>query len=631
MSGLVGIYSKSILKSINPEKLLRSMGREITYTDTDVVETWNNGTFAVTRVHHNIINPEPQPIFNEDKSLCIFMDGEVFGYEKDKKQLINRGHRFIFEDNDAEFCLHLYEEYGNDAFRKLNGSFLIAIYKINSEELILVNDRLSSRHIFYYHNEDKLIFASQLRPILKFQWFKKELNLESVFEFFLFQKILNNRTYYKGSKRLSKATILYFRDDELVTEQYWNMEYNIGNYPKKYYVESLHDTLIKATERRTMGNNRTGILLSGGLDSRIILATDKKNKIKTAFTLGDFENREVRIAKKVANTAGCRHIFLKRDLDHYFRMVDEAVDIGDGMYIFNHAHFLGFSKDFLEYCDILFAGFAFNIILRGFGILLGRIFKGGRSIQIPMLLKVMDLEKESDKLSQKILSNTFSLNPEKIFNPEHIINHRDIKRKAVAQLLDEISLPGNGSCIEYLMLSPLSDYGAYLNFLSLQSKMELRLLIMDNDLLELALSIPPEFRMNGLVFKSTLEKMSPQLTSIIDGGANLPVYIHPWHAWFIKEIRRMTNKAGFQHKEKLPHPVFTNKSWPDWNNFISYNKNMRDLIWSTINDTECLNPEIFNIEEIRNIFYRHIKNKDNSYILLYLLLTFGRWYKKYGS
>ncbi|MCK4320992.1 hypothetical protein KAX08_00515 [candidate division WOR-3 bacterium] len=631
MSGLVGIYSKSILKSINPDKLLRSMAREITYIDTDVVETWNDSTFAVTRVHHNIINTEPQPIFNEDKSLCISMDGEVFGYEKDKKQLINRGHRFKFEDNDAEFCLHLYEEYGNDAFRKLNGSFLIAIYKINSEELILVNDRLSSRHVFYYHNEDKLIFASQLRPILKFQWFKKELNLESVFEFFLFQKILNNRTYYKGSKRLSKATILYFRDDELVTEQYWNMEYNIGNYPKKYYVEALHDTLIKATERRTRGNHRMGILLSGGLDSRIILAADEKNKIKTAFTLGDFENREVRIAKKVANTTGCRHIFLKRDLDHYFRMVDEAVDIGDGMYTFEHAHFIGFSNNFLKYCDILFAGFGFNVYLRGVGIQNCVFSLLGKSVPLPIPLKIMDLKKDLYKLSRKIQTSTLSLHPERIFHTKYLINYEDIERKAVSQLFSKISLPGNGSLLDYLMLSSNSDYTSYLNYLSVQSKMEIRLLTMDNDLLELTLSIPPEFRMNGLVFKNALKKMSPQLASIIDGGANLPVDIHPWQVWFIEEIRRLTNRVGFQHKEKLPHPTFTNKSWPDWNKFISYNKNMKELIWSTINDKECLNPEIFNIEGIRDIFYRHIKNKDNSYILLYLLLTFGRWYKKYGS
>jgi len=630
MSGLVGIYSKSILKSINTDKLLRSMAREITYIDTDVVEIWNNSAFAVTRVHHNITNTESQPIFNEDKSLCIFMDGEVFGYEKDKQQLINLGHRFTLEDNDAEFCLHLYEEYGNNSFRKLNGSFLIAIYKINSEELVLANDRLSSRHVFYYHNKDKLIFASQLRPILKFQWFKKEFDLQSVFEFFTFQKILNNRTYYKDLKKLPKATILYFRGDKLITEQYWEMSYNIGNYPQKYYVDLLNDTLINAVDIRTGDNNRIGLLLSGGLDSRIILAADREHKIKTTFTLGDFENRETRIAKRVANTAGCRYIFLKRDLDHYFRIVDEAVDIGDGMYLFNHAHFLGFSKDFLKYCDILFAGFAFNVILRGHLIFNRELSLGGKSIKLPILLKIMDLEKESDKLSQKIPTSTFYLNPEKIFNPEFKINYEDIKRKAVLQLMNEINLPENVGFIEYLMLSPLSDYSAYLNFLSVQSKMELRLLTMDNDLLELALSIPPRFKMNGLLFKCALKKISPQLASIIDGGANLPVDIHPWKVRLIEEIRRLTNRIGFQNKEKLPHPTFTNKSWPNWNNFISYNENMKELIWSTINDIECLNPEIFNIEEIKNIFYRQIKSKDNSYILLNLLLTFGRWYKKYG-
>ncbi len=153
MSGIAG-YINNVEKA--PNALLDSMSESIQFTENDCIDKWSDDFLAISRVHHGVINSELQPIYNEDKSLLIVMDGEVFDYEEQKLKLIHNGHKFKFKNNDAEYCLHLYEEMQEKAFKELNGSFCFTIYNLITHELLLVNDRFSSCSLFYYLTEAKL-------------------------------------------------------------------------------------------------------------------------------------------------------------------------------------------------------------------------------------------------------------------------------------------------------------------------------------------------------------------------------------------------------------------------------------------------------------------------------------------
>ena len=379
MTGITGyINSTEKISSV----LLDSMSKSIRYIDSDRVDSWNDDFIAISRVHHGVINPEPQPIFNEDKSLLIIMDGEVFDYKEQKLKLIHNGHKFKFEDNDAEYCLHLYEEMGENAFKQLNGSFCIAIYSLDSHELLLVNDRFSSRPIFYHlTKKGTLLFGTQLSSILRSPEVPRELDMHSIFEFFTFQRVLGTRTFYKDIKVLPPATVLHYQNGNISLIPYWELSYKEERRSEKYYVNKLVEALKKSVMRRTKGNYRLGILLSGGLDSRTVLfASDKK---MVCFTAGDFENREVKIAKRIACARGCRHIFLKRDLDHYANLVDKAIEIGDGMYSFDHAHNIGFFDQIRKECDVLLHGFAFDTLFKGLHIPTYKMKVFRKTINIP--------------------------------------------------------------------------------------------------------------------------------------------------------------------------------------------------------------------------------------------------------
>ena len=119
MCGIAGYINT---KPKNGNDLLAKMADSMRYTAEDSIDKWHDSYFAISRVHHGVTNPEPQPIFNEDKSLFIVMEGEVFDYEERKSKLIRKGHIFKYENNDAEYCLHLYEDMGQSAVKELNGS-----------------------------------------------------------------------------------------------------------------------------------------------------------------------------------------------------------------------------------------------------------------------------------------------------------------------------------------------------------------------------------------------------------------------------------------------------------------------------------------------------------------------------
>ena len=218
MVGVVG-YIKTVQSSHSP--ILKAMIKTLQWTNKEQVNMWNDNLLSIAQVSHSIINTDPQPIFNEDNSKFIMMEGCIYDYEKLKKDLLRKGHKFKFENNDAEYCLHLYEEFGDKAFKKLNGCFIIAIYDLFERKLLLVNDRFSSRNLFYYFSTDGLVFGTQLSSVLTHSHVPRDLRKDAIFEFFTFQRVLGTKTYYKDSMFLESANILTYLRRNFSSSPYW--------------------------------------------------------------------------------------------------------------------------------------------------------------------------------------------------------------------------------------------------------------------------------------------------------------------------------------------------------------------------------------------------------------------------
>ncbi|MCP4266436.1 MAG: hypothetical protein GY777_12830 [Candidatus Brocadiaceae bacterium] len=630
MAGIVGYIAPRGYSVERKSQLMAMMREEIKYTGTELFDHWNQEYYAVSRVHHGIVNPEKQPIFNKDRSLCVMFEGEVFGYHSQKELLIKKKHRFHLQENDAEYCLHLYEEYGVKAFSKLNGSFIIVLYNLKSRELLLVNDRFSSRPIFYYHNNILLAFATQLRPLLKFPELPRVLDLQAVYDFFTFKRILGDRTFYHDIKVLPPATILHFQDGKVSFNRYWEMRYNTKIDSKENYVEALASTLQKAVARRTASNHRYGLLLSAGLDSRSVLAA--MDKLPETYTLGDLPNKEVQISQKIASTKGCKHIFFERDLDYYLRIVDEAVDICDGMHQYFHAHFLGFLPKIKGEVDILLHGHGLDYTFQGLYLPLKQLKFLGKSLSLPMLSNIA-FDALPEKLYKEFENYPRKDSPEKLFrniNPEKF--GESILHSINSTLGGYVSNKANvHDAWDYCVIHSIYKHFTFLNVTCVRAYMDERTIIFDNELFDLYLSMPPQFRLGGNVYRKALRRLSPKIASVPNPKtwlrADMPFSFGLER--FFKTSKELSKNYKIFPRTQSHSSVYTDGSWPDMNQLIRHNKKLKQLIYETIHDEKCIDPELFNIKSIDDIFESHLMGSSFNDLLL-SLLTFGRWYKKYG-
>jgi len=625
MSGITGYINNTEESSTT---LLDNMSKSIQFSENDCIDKWSDNFLAISRVHHEIINPEPQPIFNEDKSLFIVMEGEVFDYEKQKLKLIHNGHQFRFKNNSAEYCLHLYEEMGEDAFEELNGSFCIAIYNLITHKLLLINDRFSSRPLFYcLTDQGTLLFGKQLSAILQSSEISQELDVRSIFEFFTLQRVLGTKTFYKKIRVLTPATVLYYKDANISFFSYWEMKYREEKHSEEYYVNKLAEVIKKSMMRRTQVNYRFGLLLSGGLDSRVILAASSKQMV--CFTFGDFENREVKVAKRIAEASGCKHIFLKRELDHYVNLIDKAVEIGNGMYSVKHAHSIGFAE-IQEKCDILFHGFAPELFFRGTNLPHRSIkFFGKRFFTI---IDKLSNETLPYKIIEKLKYSLYQRIPQQLFSKSYSSILNSVLLNSVKNILTETENNCTNIYDKFIWLDTRyhTRYPSFLFENSIMSFIDERSIVFDNDMLDLHLKMPLYIRSTSRIWKKALAKLDPKIAVITNANTGYSPFIPDFLDWGLDLSRRIVNKLPFLKFNKVPHPTYTQISWPDFAELIRHNKKLKNIIENTIKDPECLDPSIFNITRIKEIFEEHLNDKNDFTEFLFLLLTFGRWCKKYG-
>jgi asparagine synthase (glutamine-hydrolysing) len=335
MPGLVSIlahnYDRSFPDSIN--KMAAAMQHEDFYCS----ETFSREScpFLAARVHLNAVNTEPQPIFNEDGSLLIVMDGELYARDGLRERLRLSGHE-VKTASDAELLLHLYEEHGSTFTNDLNGSFLALIHDLHRQRTIVVNDRLGTYRAFYTMYGDTLILASEIKCIPKFNATPARPNQEKFPEYFLYGGILNDQTLFKGVYRLPPASIWTYEQGTLRREQYFNLS-GIrvdSKVDREEIEEETSRVFAQVVPRYTSG--KVALSLTGGWDTRAILSlAAKQEKSIPCYTWrGPYrESFDVRIGREAAEAAGARfHVLgIGEDfLDNFAEYANKTIYVSDG-------------------------------------------------------------------------------------------------------------------------------------------------------------------------------------------------------------------------------------------------------------------------------------------------------------
>ena len=214
-----------------------------------------------------------QPLYNEDRSIVIVCNGEIFNFPELRDGLETRGHHFA-TNCDVEVLLHLYEEEGADFIPRLNGQFAFALYDTRQRRLLLARDHVGIAPLFYTEKQGLLLFASEIKGLLAHPSVRREVDLTGLDQVFAFPGCLAPRTMFKGISSLKPGHFMLADERGISDHCYWDMEYPCeGEVPlrhEEYYLERLDEELQRAVKVRLLGDVPVGYYLSGGLDSSMI-------------------------------------------------------------------------------------------------------------------------------------------------------------------------------------------------------------------------------------------------------------------------------------------------------------------------------------------------------------------------
>jgi asparagine synthase (glutamine-hydrolysing) len=364
MPGLVGF-----VKDQNRERLgfnLESMARALDSEARFHSHLFEGDGFGLGRVSLEILNREPQPIWDEAHSCCVLMEGEFYDRSPLRQALQARGVRFATQ-SDAELALHLYQAYGEDFAAPLNGLFAIAIWDGVQRKLLLISDRLGNQPIYYSLTRSGLIFASGVRALLVDPELSRQTDRLAMAQFLTFDHVLDDRTFLEQVKLLPQASVLAFQwntagGDPLSIHPYWTLKYadTYSLRSETDYVEELNHLIHQAVARRVGGGIPHGILLSGGLDSRVLLGelaqlipTDQLH----TFTWGIPGCDDCRSAGELAKVAKTRHHFFELKPDWLLHKAEEAVRITDGLGNVANLHALAAAKEESQFASVVHKGY----------------------------------------------------------------------------------------------------------------------------------------------------------------------------------------------------------------------------------------------------------------------------------
>jgi asparagine synthase (glutamine-hydrolysing) len=275
-----------------------------------------------------------QPILNEDGSVALVCNGEIFNYREIKHRLLEKGHIFR-TSTDVEVLLHLYEEHGVGFLNMLNGQFAFALYDKKERLLLLARDHFGICPLFYTMAGNLLIFASEIKAILEHPSVNREVDLAGLDQVLTFPGLVSPRTMFKGIRSLTNGHFLTAARGDITVSQYWDLDYPREgeidyDKPESFYVDSLQGLLEESVKLRLHADVPVGLYISGGLDSSLIAAiTHKLEPGKTvksySITFDDRELSEEKYQKMVARQIGSDHHEAHFDWSQISRRLKGAV------------------------------------------------------------------------------------------------------------------------------------------------------------------------------------------------------------------------------------------------------------------------------------------------------------------
>lgn len=576
MCGICGVYgfnSRYIMKKMCDIIAHRGPDDEGYYCDADVM-------LGMRRLKVIDLNTGNQPIYNEDKSIVIVYNGEIYNYKEIRDDLKRKGH-FFKTNSDTEIIVHLYEEFEDNFVNKLRGMFAIALWDSKKRRLLLVRDRVGIKPLYYYFKNAILAFASEIKSLLVYPEISRELNYNALHNYLAYMYVPAPQTIFKNIYKLLPGHLLVYEKGNLTVRQYWNI-YNrnldykeILRYDENELSVQLLSFMQESVRMHLISDVPLGVFLSGGTDSGSIvaLASEISGRPVKSFSIGfedDYLN-ELDNAKLVTKKYKTDH--------HEFVVKPPGIDFMENIISSFDEPFADssaiptylVSKCAREYVTVALSGDGGDEVFGGYGNYkadkIGQYYRklpyALRERIIPFFIDKLPGSQHSLSTSQQLkkLLEMVKLSPEcghvfwlSVFNND--IKEKLYKDENLKVLLGVNSIDYYGSyfekfngndfinrCISVDIKTVLpDDYLTKVDRMSMANSLEVRVPFLDHKLLEFAAVIPSKFKLKGLNTKYLLkEVMKNRLPEEIINGKKKGFSI-PLSRWFREDFSILIDK-----------------------------------------------------------------------------------------
>ena len=303
MCGIVGFTNKIA----DADAVIGKMMDRIKHRGPDAFGKYIDGDVALGHRRLSIIDISSQgdqPIFNEDKSLVLIFNGEIYNYRDIRQQLIKAGHKFS-TNTDSEVLIHGYEEYGAKLLGKLRGMFSFVIWDSRKKELFGARDYFGIKPMYYAQMGQTFMFGSEIKSFLEHPDFKKELNEAALENYLTFQYSPTRETFFRNVYKLMPAHYFTYSGGKLEIKRYWDISFEADEKPQlKDWVDSISDTFKGSVEAHKIADVEVGSFLSSGVDSSYVAAVADVDKTFTVGFGSDEKYNEISYAKEFSKAIG---------------------------------------------------------------------------------------------------------------------------------------------------------------------------------------------------------------------------------------------------------------------------------------------------------------------------------------
>ncbi len=640
MPGILGIIGDKQIGR-KQENKLAAMAYPLVFNPEQEVEWFRHEWYSAGTVGYgkSFSFLKRSSAYKED--TLLIMDGEVFPDVADVPHELADPAPTI---QRAEYCLHLYLHYGPLFVRRLNGNFVIAVLDNRDRSVHLYNDRFASEPIFVWTKEGEFAFATSQRSLLNYRDdIGREYDRDALAELIVFEKVLGSKTLFQDIRRMVPASHAIWDGKQCKIEKYWHL--SISQKPEalgtwKDAAIELNERLEQSMAKRLADSAQAAALISGGIDSRLLLHFCSPSTIAATFSNKNHPlSIESRLAVKIAKMLGHEHVLVDRETDHYAGVAELAVDVNEGQMTFMGCHSLGLHQQMLDSgIQVVLTAFWWDTLFKGY-------FSMGD------VTEYVYRDEPSVLKSRRIawhLSNSGTIRK---------LHHQHLMMLALSnEMKDRAAVVKERLHAELCLL--LSEKGEcqnrseYFTLRDLQSRADIgfqrtlrtcfldRSPAYDNDLLTFGSQIPVDWKKDGRIVRRALRLANPKLAWVKDANTGLPAGLCPPWNKVLGNTRKAVRDAArwLSHYSKTiaglrqPLPgckIFVqHDSWHDMDGMLRLCERYRSMVESAI---EQLDGTIFDKSMIVELLRDDLSvtaprlNK-----LFEIILTFGLFDKKWG-